>query len=130
MSVKVILHGQDKFQTTDLSGILKGSNGEIVTAIAGADYVVPSALNSYVPTSRKVNGKTLISDIVIGANDITFADGQTFQEKCDNGTLQGPPGTPGTSGGKGEKGDPGPNIVSTTTATNINGLIKGNGSNI
>ncbi len=56
------------------------------------------------------------------ANQITFADGQTFQVKLDNGTLkgdkgdkgdtgeqgpQGPQGLPGEKGDKGDKGDTG-----------------------
>lgn len=38
--------------------------------------------------------------------------------------MQGPPGP------KGDKGDTGPNEVSTTTATNISGILKGNGSTV
>ena len=47
------------------------------------------------------------------ANQITFADGQTFQAKLDNGTLkgdkgdQGLPGEQGPQGIQGDKGDPG-----------------------
>lgn len=39
----------------------------------------------------------------------------------DNGTIQGPAG---------KDGAPGPNQVTTNTATNITGLIKGNGANV
>lgn len=39
-------------------------------------------------------------------------------------------GPQGLTGAAGEKGDPGPNEVSTTTATNISGLLKGNGSKV
>ena len=47
------------------------------------------------------------------ANQITFADGQTFQAKLEAGTLKGEKGDPGEQGPqgiqglKGEKGDPG-----------------------
>ena len=41
------------------------------------------------------------------ANQITFADGKTFQEKLDTGTLKGDKGDAGVAGPKGEKGDPG-----------------------
>ena len=41
---------------------------------------------------------------------------------------KGDKGDPGEKGEKGEKGDPGPNEVTTATATNINGILKGNGS--
>ena len=42
----------------------------------------------------------------------------------DNGTIQGPQGEAGADGA------PGPNEVSTNTATNITGLLKGNGANV
>ena len=42
----------------------------------------------------------------------------------DNGTIQGPQGETGADGA------PGPNEVSTNTATNITGLLKGNGANV
>ena len=43
---------------------------------------------------------------------------------------KGDKGDTGETGPKGDKGDTGPNEVSTTTATNINGLMMGNGSNV
>jgi hypothetical protein len=48
-------------------------------------------------------------------------------EKGEKGE-KGDKGEPGEKGEKGEKGDPGPNEVTTATATNINGILKGNGS--
>lgn len=39
-------------------------------------------------------------------------------------------GPQGLAGADGAKGDPGPNEISTTTATNISGLLKGNGSKV
>lgn len=53
-------------------------------------------------------------------------------EKGDTGDtgLQGPQGETGPQGEQGPKGDTGPNVVSTTTATNITGLLKGNGSTV
>lgn len=54
------------------NGILKGNgNGSVSAAVAGTDYVAPSALNNYVPTSRKVNNKALTSDIDLDGSDIT-----------------------------------------------------------
>ncbi len=51
-------------------------------------------------------------------------------EKGDPGEKgeQGVPGRDGVDGAKGDAGAPGPNQVNTTTATNINGLLKGNGA--
>ena len=42
------------------------------------------------------------------ANQITFADGKTFQEKLDTGTLKGDKGDTGAIGPKGEQGEVGP----------------------
>ena len=42
------------------------------------------------------------------ASQITFADGKTFQEKLDTGTLKGDKGDTGATGPKGEKGEQGP----------------------
>lgn len=44
-----------------------------------------------------------------------------------NGTIHG---EPGPAGEPGEPGPAGPNEVSTSTATNISGLLKGNGTNV
>ena len=41
------------------------------------------------------------------ANQITFADGQTFQAKLDTGTLKGADGAQGIQGEKGDKGEKG-----------------------
>ena len=38
------------------------------------------------------------------ANQITFSDGQTFQDKLNNGTLKGPKGDTGAIGPKGDTG--------------------------
>jgi hypothetical protein len=48
-------------QSGVLSALLKtNSSGKLIAAVAGTDYVVPSALSSYVPTSREltINGTT------------------------------------------------------------------------
>lgn len=42
------------------------------------------------------------------ANDITFEDGETFQQKYDNGELKGEKGEPGPQGEPGIDGEPGP----------------------
>lgn len=53
------------------NGLLKGDGtGAVTAATAGTDYVVPSALSGYVPTTRTVNGKALSSDVTISGNDI------------------------------------------------------------
>lgn len=42
----------------------------------------------------------------------------------------GPTGPQGPTGSQGPQGPAGPNTVGTTTATNISGMLKGNGSNV
>ena len=52
-------------------------------------------------------------DPLTSAEAVTFSDGETFQEKYDNGQLTGPQGArgqqgpTGATGPKGDKGDPG-----------------------
>lgn len=64
------------------SGILKGDgSGGVTAATAGTDYVAPSALSSYVPTSRTVNGKPLSADVTLGCGDINYDPDTTLNEK-------------------------------------------------
>jgi hypothetical protein len=48
--------------STTVTGILKGNGTAISAAVASTDYVVPSDLSSYVPTSRTINGLSLSSN--------------------------------------------------------------------
>lgn len=66
------------------------------------------------------------------ANQITFADGQTFQAKLDAGTLKGDKGDKGeqgevgAQGAKGDKGDDGVTtsiVVNGNTYTHVDGVI-------
>ena len=70
-------------QSSVLSSLLKtNASGTLVAAVAGTDYVVPSALTGYVPTSRTItiNGTTqnLSADISYSVGTITGggADGR------------------------------------------------------
>lgn len=60
------------------------------------------------------------------SEQVFFSDGQTFQDKLNNGTLKGPTGPTGDQGPTGPKGDTGsPGVNATTTAivsTSANGL--------
>ena len=72
-------------------------------------------------TVTKVNSPTSFSGISAG-----------FLDKGETG-IQGPAGPAGPQGVKGEKGetgakgDAGPNTVSSSTSTNLSGILKGNG---
>lgn len=56
------------------------------------------------------------------ASQITFADGQTFQDKLDNGTLKGEKGDKGETGLQGPKGEQGAaGADGLTTAISVNG---------
>lgn len=64
-------------------------------------------------------------DVLTSADAVMFSDGETFQQKLDNGTLKGDPGAPGEPG---IKGDPGENAIwhfinSTGAPTNTIGNI-------
>ncbi|AIY79788.1 collagen triple helix repeat family protein [Clostridium botulinum 202F] len=43
-------------------------------------------------------------DVLTSADAVTFSDGQTFQQKLNNGTLKGAKGDNGAQGPKGDKG--------------------------
>ena len=53
-------------------------------------------------------------------------------EKGDKGETgaAGAPGAAGPAGSPGEDGEPGPNLISAETATQLTGLLKGNGANV
>lgn len=69
----------------------------------------------------------LIVDALNGdfkASQVKFTDGQTFQQKLDEGTLKGEKGDTGAAGAKGAKGDTGAKITSielTITGSTITG---------
>lgn len=46
-------------------------------------------------------------DVLTSADAVTFADGETFQQKLNAGKLTGPKGATGATGAKGDKGDTG-----------------------
>ncbi|OSA97127.1 UNVERIFIED_ORG: hypothetical protein B2H98_08935 [Clostridium botulinum] len=46
-------------------------------------------------------------DVLTSADCVTFSDGQTFQQKLNNGTLKGAKGDQGVQGPQGIKGDNG-----------------------
>ncbi|NFN19535.1 collagen-like protein [Clostridium botulinum] len=46
-------------------------------------------------------------DVLTSADCVTFSDGQTFQQKLNNGTLKGAKGDNGAQGPKGDKGNTG-----------------------
>ncbi len=56
---------------------------------------------------------------LVEADNVTFTDGDTFQEKFDNGDLTGPQGEPGTNGTNGTNGVDGADGL--TTSITLNG---------
>lgn len=102
----------------------------------GADGVSVTSVTQ-TTTSNADGGTNVIT--------VTLSNGQTFTFNVKNGSKgsQGAPGADGKDGqdgapgadgkdgqdgAQGEQGPAGPNQVSTSTATNISGLLKGNGS--
>lgn len=81
-------------------------------------------------SEAQLNGSTVdLSEYITkengNANYITFSDGQTFQEKFDNGILTGPKGDKGDTGEQGIQGEVGPQgpagADGLTTAISVNG---------
>ena len=49
-------------------------------------------------------------NVLTSAECVTFADGETFEQKLAAGKLTGPKGATGAQGPKGDKGDPGDTV--------------------
>lgn len=49
-------------------------------------------------------------NVLTSAECVTFADGETFEQKLAAGKLTGPKGATGSQGPKGDKGDPGDTV--------------------
>ena len=86
-----------------------------------SDYATITQVNQAIDNAQLGGGEVDLSGYVTkergNANQITFADGQTFQAKLDAGTLKGEKGDTGATGPKGDKGETGP-----TGATGPQGL--------
>lgn len=76
-----------------------------------SDYATMTQVNQAIDNAQLGGGEVDLSGYVTkevgNANQITFADGQTFQAKLDAGTLKGEKGDTGEQGIRGEKGDKG-----------------------
>ena len=95
-----------------------------------SDYATITQVNQAIDNAQLGGGEVDLSGYVTketgNANQITFADGQTFQAKLDAGTLKGEKGDQGEQGIQGEKGDkgdkgepgePGASNINDTTAS-------------
>ena len=76
-----------------------------------SNFVNSTYVNNKIAEASLSGGEVDLSGYVTkgtgNANQITFADGQTFQAKLDAGTLKGEKGDPGAQGLQGLKGDKG-----------------------
>lgn len=101
--------GGNRVSITDANGaktfdVMNGKDG---AAGAGSGDMLASM---YDPQGKRldifayVDEKTKDIDVDVTADEVTFADGETFQQKYDNGELRGPIGT---TGAQGEPGVPG-----------------------
>ena len=83
--------------------VYNGANG------TGAGDMLSSV---YDPQKRARDVFQYVDDVVanldVTAEDVTFADGETFQQKYDAGDLTGPPGPTGPTGKTGATGATGP----------------------
>ena len=86
-----------------------------------SDFVDSAFVSRKIADASLSGGEVDLSGYVTketgNANQITFADGQTFQAKLDAGILKGDTGAIGPKGEKGDKGDPGVNNINDTTAS-------------
>ena len=76
-----------------------------------SDFVDSAFVSRKIADASLSGGEVDLSGYVTketgNANQITFADGQSFQAKLDDGTLKGDKGDTGEQGPKGDKGDTG-----------------------
>ena len=94
---------------------IDGVNKKVVTKTSqltnDANYASETFVTNKIAEAQLGGGEVDLSRYVTketgNANQITFADGQTFQAKLDAGTLKGEKGDQGEQGIQGEKGDTG-----------------------
>ena len=87
------------------------------------------------PGTNGANGKdgfspTVATASVEGGTKVTITDASGPKEFTVTNGKDGAAGKDGAPGGKGDKGEPGPNKVSTSTGTDITGLLKGEGGKV
>lgn len=94
-----ITHSKDSLRIsyTDSSSV-------IVSGIATPNTGNCAANKLYVDTAVSAKADT---DHTHSATEVTFTDGETFQDKLDSGELKGDTGETGAQGPQGEKGDTG-----------------------
>lgn len=108
----VAISGGHRVSITDANGtktfdVMDGEDG---AAGAGTGDMLAKV---YDPQGKKqdifayVDEKTKDIDVDVTADEVTFADGETFQQKYDSGELTGPAGKDGQDGAAGQDGSPG-----------------------
>ena len=98
--------------------------------INDSNFVTDSVVDEKISNAQLSGGEVDLSGYVTkergNANQITFADGQTFQAKLDNGTLKGEKGDKGAKGDPGSTEASGVSIQDTAnnfTTTNVEGAL-------
>jgi hypothetical protein len=134
----------DSDTITPLTGLLKGLDGALTTAVPGVDYALPgsggggtggdgvawlgawSSSTTYAALDAvSLNGSSYVC--VLGHTNHTppnLTYWNVLAAKGDTGST----GSTGATGAAGAAGAAGPNTVSTSTSTNITGLLKGTGT--
>ena len=123
--------GKNTFRVTLSNGqtfdfdVYNGSKGS--DGAAGADGSPGAPGQDGVSVTSVVQTTTGSGDGGENVITVTLSNGLTSTFKVKNGS-KGDTGSPGQDGAPGDTGPAGPNEVSTTTSTNISGILKGNGS--
>jgi hypothetical protein len=87
----------------------------------------PNKITNYSTTKVELRNEANTSVISIGDNTI---DINSPTVKINNSVPGGTPGPQGPKGDTGATGADGPNLIATSTATDIYGFLKGNGSHV
>lgn len=107
---------------------LTALQNDISSPSAGDTYAIGQAAPYDIYTYDGVSSGWLNNGPIQGAKGEDGPEGPQGPEgKQGEQGIQGIPGIPGENGEQGPQGDPGPNEVTTQTATDIDGILKGNG---
>lgn len=130
--VETVWQGGDIITTNKLNKIEGGITG-VNIKIKDATTKIPKNTSDLINDSgfvtlNEISLSNYVTKGVGNANQIQFADGQTFQDKLDAGTLKGAKGDKGDKGAKGDTGAKGKDGLTTSIAINGNNYTHVNGT--
>ena len=113
---------------THINGVISLPNYPSLSGYATETYVNNQIANAQLGGDNSdIDLSGFVTKEIGNASQITFNDGQTFQNKLDSGELKGEQGPKGDQGEQGPKGDQGPEgpkgADGLTTSISVNGQL-------